>query len=55
MLGARSPGGARLLATLVAEDWDLDATALALEATREELFARLRNHGLGHLLEPHLR
>lgn len=54
-LSAAQARRGRLLATLVAEDWDLDATALALEATRDELLARMRNNGLGHLLKPHLR
>jgi hypothetical protein len=44
-----------LLATLVAEDWNLDECARALETTRSELMARLRNNGLEHLLKVHLR
>lgn len=54
-LSAAQARRGRLLATLVAEDWDLDQTALALEVTREELLARLRNNGLGHLLKAHVR
>jgi hypothetical protein len=54
-LSAAQARRGRLLATLVAEDWNLDATAQALEATRDELLARLRNNGLGQLLKSHLR
>lgn len=54
-LSAAQARRGRLLATLVAEDWDLEATARALETTREELVARLRNNGLGHVLAGHVR
>lgn len=54
-LSAAQARRGRLLATLVAEDWDLDATAAALETTRPELLARLRNNGLEHLLRAHVR
>lgn len=54
-LSAAQARRGRLLATLVAEDWNLDAAAEALEATRGELMARLRNNGLEALLKPHLR
>jgi hypothetical protein len=54
-LSAAQARRGRLLATLVAEDWSIDATAAALEATREELLARLRNNGLGHLVKTHVR
>lgn len=54
-LSAAQARRGRLLSTLVAEGWDLDATAAALGVTRDELFARLRNNGLGHLLKAHLR
>jgi hypothetical protein len=54
-LSASQARRGRLLATLVAKDWELEACATALEATREELVARLRNNGLGHLLKAHVR
>jgi hypothetical protein len=54
-LSAAQARRGRLLSTLVAEGWDLDAAAAALGATRDELFARLRNNGLGPLLKAHLR
>lgn len=54
-LSAAQARRGRLLSTLVAAGWDLDAAAEALGATREELLARLRNNGLGHLLKAHVR
>lgn len=54
-LSAAQARRGRLLATLVAEDWNLDETAQALETSRDELLARLRNNGLGHILKAHLR
>lgn len=54
-LSAAQARRGRLLATLVSVDWDLEACAEALGATRDELLARLRNNGLGHVLRPGLR
>lgn len=54
-LSAAQARRGRLLSTLVAVDWELEAAAEALGATREELLARLRNNGLGHVLRPGLR
>ncbi len=54
-LSAAQARRGRLLATLVAADWELDATAQALQTTRPELLARLRNNGLGQLLRSHVR
>jgi hypothetical protein len=54
-LSAAQARRGRLLATLVAVDWELDEGARALETTREDLLARLRNNGLERLLKPHVR
>jgi hypothetical protein len=54
-LSAAQARRGRLLATLVAVDWELEACAQALEIAREELLARLRNNGLEHLLKAHVR
>lgn len=51
-LSAAQARRGRLLATLVASDWRVDACAEALRISRAELLARLRNNGLGRLLKP---
>jgi hypothetical protein len=41
-----------LLSQLAAYDWDLDATAAALNTDRQALVLRLDRAGFGHLLRP---
>jgi hypothetical protein len=43
---------AHLLSTLDAAEWNLDAAAASLRASREELTRRIENAGFGYLLAP---
>lgn len=53
-LSAAQTRRAYLLSRLAAHDWELAATAAALQTDEASLVLRLRNAGFGYLLHPHV-